>query len=129
MSSSNYFKSKKKIQTEALDYLAPNHFNITTYTKIFARKRTKPWKTITKKYRIYRNQIFILTRVFKENHYQSFFENNKTNLKKIWSGNRSTLDMRNTKANNKYSLLIEKVLTTNGKGIVNHFNTFVTSRA
>ena len=37
--------------------------------------------------------------------------------------------MKNTKANNKYSLLIDKALTTNEKDIINHFNTFFTSIA
>ena len=77
------------------------------------------------KYKIYRNQTVTLTRVCKENYYQSFFENNKTNSKKIWSGIRSILNMKNTKATNKYSLLTDKALTTND--IANHFNTFFTS--
>ena len=34
--------------------------------------------------------------------------------------------MKNTKASNKYSLLIDKALTTNEKDIANHFNTFFT---
>ena len=37
--------------------------------------------------------------------------------------------MKNTKASNKYSLLIDKVLTTNEKDIANNFNTFFTSIA
>ena len=37
--------------------------------------------------------------------------------------------MKITKANNKYSPLIDKALTTNEKGIANHFNTFSTSIA
>ena len=37
--------------------------------------------------------------------------------------------MKNTKASNKYSLLIDKALTTNEKDIANHFNTFFTSMA
>ena len=56
-----------------------------------------------------------------------FKTSKKTNSKKIWSGIRSTLNMKNTKANNKYSLLIDKALITNGKDIANHFNTFFTS--
>ena len=86
-------------------------------------------KQLHEKYKIYRNQIVTLTRVCKENYYQSFFENNKTNSKKIWSGIRSILNMKNTKASNKYSLLIDKVLTTNEKDIANNFNTFFTSIA
>ena len=66
-----------------------------------------------------------LTCVCKENYYQSFFENNKTNSKKIWSGIRSILNMKNTKANKKY----DKALTRNEKDIANHFNTFFTSIA
>ena len=72
-------------------------------------------KQLHEKYKIYRNQIVTLTRVCKENYYQSFFENNKTNSKKIWSAIRSILNMKNTKASNKCSLLVDKALTTNEK--------------
>ena len=37
--------------------------------------------------------------------------------------------MKNTKANNKYSLLIDKALTTDENDIANHFNTFFSSIA
>ena len=87
-------------------------------------------KQIQEKYKIYRNQIVTLTRVCKKKtcvYYQSFFENSKTNSKKVWSGVRSILTMKNTKANNKYSLLIDKALTTNEKDIANHFNNLFTS--
>ena len=86
-------------------------------------------KQLHEKYKIYRNQIVTLTRVCKENYYQSFFENNKTNSKKIWSGIRSILNMKNTKASKKYSHLINKPLTTIEKDIANHFNNFFTSIA
>ena len=35
--------------------------------------------------------------------------------------------MKNTKANNKYSPLIDRALTTNEKDIANNFNNFFTS--
>ena len=99
--------------------------------KIFCKeKEPNLEKQLHEKYKMYRNQIVTLTRVCKENYYQSFFfDNNKTNSKKIWSGIRSILNMKNTKASNKYSLLIDKALTTNEKEIANHFNTFFTSVA
>ena len=59
----------------------------------------------------------------------SCFEDNKKNLKKIWSGIRSTLNMKNTKVNNEYSLLTDKDLTTNERDLANHFNTFFISVA
>ena len=92
-------------------------------------KRTKPKKTITKKYKIYRNQIVTLTRLRKEGYYNNFFENNKTNSKKTWSDIRYIVNMKNTKANNKYNLLIDNALITNVKDITDHFNTFRTSIA
>ena len=86
-------------------------------------------KQLQEKHKIYRNQIVNLTRIYKENYYQSFLETNKTNSKKIWNGIRSKLNMKNTKANKKYSLLIDKALTTNVKDIANHVNTSFTSTA
>ena len=86
-------------------------------------------KQLHEKYKLYRNQIVCLTRACKETYYQSSFENNKTNSKKIWSGIRTILNLKNTKANNNYSILIDKALTTNKKDIANHFNTFFTSIA
>ena len=86
-------------------------------------------KQLQEKHKIYRNQIVNLTRIYKENYYQAFFGTNKTNSKKIWNGIRSKLNMKNTKANNKYSLLIDKALTANVKDIANHVNTSFTSTA
>ena len=84
--------------------------------KIFCKaKEANLKKQLHEKYKLYRNQIVTLTRVCKENYYQSFFENNKTNSKKIWSAIRSILNMKNTKASNKCSLLVDKALTTNEK--------------
>ena len=109
-----------------------NHFNqnqrqhIKSETKFCKAKELSLKKQLQEKYKIYRNQIVTLTQVCKENYYQYFLENNKTNLKKIWKGIRSILSMKNNKANNKYSLLIAKALTTNEKDIANHFNTFFT---
>ena len=97
------------------------------YKTFFKAKEPNLKKQLYEKYKLYRNQIVTLTRVCKENYYQSFLENTKTNSKKIWSSIRSI--MKNTKANNKYSLLINKALTTNEKDIANHFNTFFTSIA
>ena len=55
-----------------------------------------------------------------------FFGYNKINLKKIWSGIRSKLNIKNAEcSNSKYNLLIDKVLTTNEKDMANHFNTFL----
>ena len=85
------------------------------YKTFFKAKETNFKEKLQENYKIYRNQIVTLTRVCKEKYYQSFFENNKTNMKKIWSGIRSILNMKNTKANNKYSLPTDKALTTNKK--------------
>ena len=112
-----------------------NHFNqnqrqhIKSETKFCKAKELSLKKQLQEKYKIYRNQIVTLTQVCKENYYQYLLEINKTNLKKIWKGIRSILSMKNNKANNKYSLLIAKALTTNEKDIANHFNTFFTSIA
>ena len=76
-----------------------------TFCKAKEPNLKKQWH---EKYKLYRNQIVTLTCVCKENYYQSFFENNKTNSKKIWSAIRSILNMKNTKASNKCSLLIDK---------------------
>ena len=44
-------------------------------------KKSNLKKQLHEKYKIYRNQIVTLIRVCKESYYQSFFDNNKTNLK------------------------------------------------
>ena len=86
-------------------------------------------KKLREKYKLYKNQIVTLTRFCKEYYYQSFFENNQANSKKISSGIRSILNMKNSKASRKCSLLIDKALTTIEKDIANRFNTFFTSIA
>ena len=63
-----------------------NHFNqnqrqhIKSETKFCKAKELSLKKQLQEKYKIYRNQIVTLTQVCKENYYQYFLENNKTNL-------------------------------------------------
>ena len=48
---------------------------------------TFPWKQhLHGKFKIYRNSLVNLTRQSKQNHYKKYFEENKTNLIKIWKG-------------------------------------------
>ena len=42
----------------------------------------------------YRNNLNKLTRSSKTNHYNKFFENNRSNLKKIWDGIKEIIDAK-----------------------------------
>ena len=61
--------------------------------------------------------------------YYLFLKTIKKNLKKIWSGIRSTLNIKNAKVIDEYSLLTDKDLPTNERDLANHFNTFFISIA
>ena len=54
--------------------------------KFLAAKLPDIKSSYLNKYKQYRNLIVTLVRASKKNYYQSFFEQNKTNIKNMWDG-------------------------------------------
>ena len=76
-----------------------------------------------------RNLTTILTRVFKEEYYKSFFQDNKKDSKKVWEGIRSIVSVTNKKSMQNTNLNIDNETATDDKVIFNHLNKFISSMA
>jgi len=50
-------------------------------------------RTISIRYKNYRNMIVSLLRISRENYFQNYFEKNKSDVKKTWNGIRNILDI------------------------------------
>ena len=107
---------KRKLRTKSKLWITPALPNsIKLKIKLYKQfcKTTNPERRkylLNESFRKYRNIIITLTRIFKENYYKSFFENNKKILKNI-------------------GLNIDNETITDELNISNHFNNFFTTVA
>ena len=83
---------------------------------------------IQERFKVYRNHVVTLSRICKENYYKEYFEDNRKNTKKLWSGIRSIINIKNKKFQN-ISPTIDSKTVTNSNILANHFNKFFTSIA
>ena len=83
---------------------------------------------IQERFKVYRNHVVTLSRICKENYYKEYFEDNRKNTKKLWSGIRSIINIKNKKFQN-ISPTIDSKTVTNSNTLANHFNKFFTSIA
>ena len=65
--------------------------SIKVKNRIYKCKTTNPHEKteIQKRFTVYRNHVVTLFRICKENYYKEYFEDNRKNAKKLWSGIRS----------------------------------------
>ena len=82
---------------------------------------------ISEKYKKYRNLILTLQRKSKQNYYQHFFEKNKSDVKKVWSGIRNILAVSKKKITNIDSLNYNGKNLTNNKDKADGLNDFFTN--
>ena len=80
---------------------------------------------IQKRFKVYRNHVVTLSRICKENYYKEYFEDNRKNAKKLWSGIRSIINIKNKKFQSN-SLTINSKTVTNSNTLANHFNKLFT---
>ena len=65
--------------------------SIKVKNRIYKCKTTNPHEKtkIQKRFTVHRNHVVTLFRICKENYYKEYFEDNRKNAKKLWSGIRS----------------------------------------
>ena len=69
--------------------------------KQFSKTTNPHEKTeIQKRFKVYRNHGVTFSRICKENYYQEYFEDNRKNADKFWSGIRSITNIKNKKLQN-----------------------------
>ena len=67
------------------------------YKKLLKSKNSQQKERLNSEFKRYRNRINILTRNFKANHYQNFFQEHKQNMLKTWEGIKSIININTTK--------------------------------
>ena len=79
---------------------------------------------VYEEYKTLRNSINDLLRRSKKNHYQSFFTQYNTNLKKVWEGIKEIVNIKSKNYNNPTSIEINNIFTTDPVQICNGFNDY-----
>ena len=79
------------------------------------------------KYKKYRNLLVTLQRKSKQNHYKTYFENNKSDIKKTWKGIQNILAISKKKVTNIDNLNYNGKIHTNNNDKANALNDFFTN--
>ena len=93
--------------------------------KIFAKKKRQPNNANTKRlYNLFRNRAAREIKKSKKIYYSEYFEMNKMNIKKIWSGIREIVNTRNNISTKITELNINGKIIDNPKDVANQLNDF-----
>ena len=137
--------------------LYDKHVPLVKLTKKQAKLRSKPWITkglltsmkirdsvlcdmndtgdpklkqfLFSRYKFYRNRIVTLLRLSKKLHYRNYFVANSNNVRKVWTGIREIISVKNSKASNDISLLVNNTVTSDPVTVSESFNEFFSSVA
>ena len=80
-------------------------------------------------YKLIRNNIVTATRKSKQDHYNQFFSEYKTNLKKTWEGIRSIINIKSNSKNTVSAIIEDGKCLNDPKDIANSFNKFFSTVA
>ena len=73
-------------------------------------------------YKKFRNRVVSEQRASRISHYNKYFTEHKSNIKMLWSGIRSIIDVRNAKLNNISQIAQDGKIISNPKEIAQSFN-------
>ena len=82
-----------------------------------------------RQYKMLRNRIVALIRLSKKNHYQAYFTQNSSDLKKTWKGIKSVINIKAASDSLPSSMLINENSESDPKKIAEGFNSFFSSIA
>ena len=93
--------------------------------KLFYRKKRQPNNIDIKRlYNIFRNRVNRELNKSKKEYYSNYFEDNKTNSKKVWEGIRSIINLKNSKNNTISQLKVNERLIDDPNEIAKSLNDF-----
>ena len=92
--------------------------------KIFARRKRQPNNTNNKRLNLYRNRVNREIKKSKKKYYSEFFEINEMNIKKIWSGIREIVNIRNNISPIITQLNINGKIIDNPNDVAKQLNNF-----
>ena len=84
-------------------------------------KNTTVKLALKSEYKLLRNQIVELTQMSKNNFYKKYFSTNNDNLKKVWTGIKSLINIKSKNNNIPSSILEDGEIITDQKKIANSF--------
>ena len=84
-------------------------------------KNTTVKLALKSEYKLLRNQIVELTKMSKNNFYKKYFSTNNDNLKKVWTGIKSLINIKSKNNNIPSSILEDGEIITDQKKIANSF--------
>ena len=118
--------SPKEIKLQSKPWISTEIFKlIKDRNKIFARKKRQPNNANTKRlYYLFRNRAAREIKKSKKIYYSEYFEMNKMNIKKIWSGIREIVNIRNNISTKITQLNINGKIIDNPKDVANQLNDF-----
>ena len=118
--------SPKEIKLQSKPWISTEIFKlIKARNKIFARKKRQPNNANTKRlYNLFRNRAAREIKKSKKKYYSEYFEMNKMNIKKIWSGIREIVNIRNNISTKITQLNINGKIIDNPKDVANQLNDF-----
>ena len=98
---------------------------IKTKNKLFERKKRQPINVNVKLlYNIFRNRVNRELKKSKKSYYASYFEEHNNNIKKIWEGIRSIVDIKNSANPHIAQLNINGRIIDVSKQVANEVNSF-----
>ena len=86
-------------------------------------------ESMKKSYKLLKNEITYLTRQRKKDYYHNYFTKNKTNLKKIWSGIKEVINIKNKTLSKPTCIKNNKQTISNPKEVANAFNDYFSNIA
>ena len=124
--------NKKELKLQQKPWISKGILCSIRKRDIIFRKLKKATKQTVKsnlhaKYKNYRNQIVLLTRLSKRNYYSTFFTTNMGNLRKTWEGIREIVSIKEKSKCTPNCIMSNGKNITNQKEIANNFNSFFSS--
>ena len=118
--------SPKEIKLQSKPWISTEIFKlIKVRNKIFARKKRQTNNANTKwLYNLFSNRAAREIKKSKKKYYSEYFEMNKMNIKKIWSGIREIVNIRNNISTKITQLNINGKIIDNPKDVANQLNDF-----
>ena len=118
--------SPKEVKLEHKPWIS-NEINkmILFRNKLFQRKKRQPSnEEIKRLYNLVRNRVNREIKKSPKKYYSGYFENNKSNIKKIWEGIRSIINIKNSKQSMITQIKVKDKIINNQKEIVETLNNF-----
>jgi len=118
--------SKREIKQQSKPWITKGIITSIRIKNSFYRKFMKSKSSYYyNKYKFYRNRVNRIVKISKTKYYNKFFDDSKTNIRKVWRGIREIVGSSKNHINIPSKFITENnVEITDSRDIANHFNSF-----